>query len=128
MWYVRAKTKASLGSELKINVVWNTSETDIGGKENLVEGSLSIKTTTKSSLENFKSNYLLEKLNYFRQFFVKSIKLVTIFDSVAQIQLTIKKPANIRAWGKELLRFIRFLVHLLNQIKIKNFLEVSANF
>ena len=56
MW-LKAKTKANLKQDLKIKVVWNTSDKELAGE---------IKTTQenyfKSSLENFQKSLRFKKI------------------------------------------------------------------
>ena len=55
---LRAKTKANLRPELKMKVVWNTCEKELGGEMKL---NLPMKTTSKAHLKACKSHFILEK-------------------------------------------------------------------
>ena len=52
----RPKTKVDLKPKLKMKVVWNTCDKELGG-----EWSLSMKTTSKVNLNGSKSHSLLNK-------------------------------------------------------------------
>ena len=56
--WLRAKTKANLKPELKMKVVWNTCDKELGGEIKL---NLPMKTTSKVHLKTCKSHFLLEK-------------------------------------------------------------------
>ena len=61
--WLRAEAKGNLKLELKVNVVWNTCDKDLGG-----EVKFAYETISKSSVENF------QKLLPFREIFCKMFR------------------------------------------------------